>query len=118
MYLVTTTAVITVGGLHRDSMEKLFHMMGEAFMARQGQGSPLLDHAVSLDRGASTIEFELTVAATSQDEGDDLTDRYIRAVLAETGGQPSQKQAARDAFGLPFPTKRPYKVLDRELVSA
>lgn len=89
MERTSLTMRITATGVDRERLVGIFDQLGAEFMARQGEGSHLLDHSVAADLGRSTFEIGVTTEAETEDEARNLAIRYVEEVLAASGGRHS-----------------------------
>ena len=92
MYGTALTLGLLVHHLGRDELEKLFDALGAALMERQGSGSSLKDHSVSIDLRESTIEISVTTEAATKREAVALAEFYVNDVIEATGGLIRQEE--------------------------
>jgi len=78
-------AEVAVDEVDRAKMTALFDELGSALIARQSDGSGVLDHAVSIDLGRCVIGIDVTTTAATREQAEELAERTIAEVLAETG---------------------------------
>jgi imidazole glycerol phosphate synthase subunit HisF len=87
--LVGVSARITIAEIEREDLTAVFHGMGEVFTELEDTRSEILDHAVSVDLGARSLEIEVTAEGETPEAADLAGRAAVLVAMLKTGGRPA-----------------------------
>lgn len=86
---VEVHAYIEIEEIEREALSEVFFAMGEVLVNLENEVDGVIDHAVSVDLGAKSLEIEVTTRGETLDDADSVGRAAILFAMAATGGRPA-----------------------------